>query len=146
MSEAQSLFDFFSPKAKQMILLTDEEATFLYNLWKQGASNSLEVIASNSKCINALKTKGYLAGFGSGLEITPRGKKVIVEMVMHEPNSFDKKGQMPTYSGIKAKTASQRKRQTFLAKKASLDNCPVFNLYKRSLEKLNDNNNNKSSN
>jgi hypothetical protein len=139
MAEAQSLFELVFPKLRNVICLTDEEAEFLYTAWKQmpkGASHFAMAPASNVKCVNALKTKGYLAGFGDQLEITPKGKKLIVEMVMHEPNDFDKNGQMPPYSNIKAKTASQRQRQTFVTKKASLYNPPVFNLHRRSLENM----------
>jgi len=127
------------PRLKNIICLSDEEAAFLYSAWKQmpqGSSHFGMSPTANTKCVNSLKTKGYLSGFGDRLEFTPKGKKLIVEMVMHEPNSFDKNGQIPSYSNIKAKTAGQRQRQTFVTKKASRYNPPVFNLYRRSLENM----------
>ena len=138
-AEAQSLFELVFPKLRNIICLTDEEAEFLYTAWKQmpkGASHFGVSPAGNMKCVNSLKTKGYLSGFGDRLEITPKGKKLIVEMVMHEPNCFDKNGQMPSYSNIKAKTANMRQRQTFVTKKASRYNPHVFNLHRRSLENM----------
>lgn len=132
---AQTFYDML-PRIKGIICLTDEEAELLYKAWKQSPPGAAHIKVgqdADTRYLSSLKTKGYIAGFGDHLEITPKGKKLIVEMVMHEPNSFDRNGQMPAYSGIKAKTAG-RPCQTFLSKKASRS--PVYNLYRKSLENM----------
>ena len=139
-SDAQGIFDLmFTKKMRAEAGLTDTEAKFLYDMWKsspEGATKfAIRPADLGRREVNALKTKGYIAGFGSGIELTERGKKVIVEMVTHEPNSFEKQAKEVSYSGIKNKSAS-RPRQAFLSKKASKKAGKAFNLRKQSLRKL----------
>jgi DNA-binding MarR family transcriptional regulator len=137
---AQSLLDIlFSREAG----LTDEEARALYAMWRNspvGARHLAALETANSKAVNALKTKGYVAGYGDTMVLTEKGKKVIVEMVTHEPNTFNKKANDVSYSGIKAKNAKSksRPRQAF-KKQAGADGKPsgkVFNLRKESVRRL----------
>lgn len=140
-ASAQSLFDIIFPKeARTNANLSDGEASFLYTLWKSaptGATSFQVPPNADRKHVTALKTKGYLSGFGEGIELTDQGKKIIVEMVTHEPNSFEKHAQDVSYSGIKAKSANSRPRQAFLKKQASSTG-PVksFNLHRESLKRL----------
>lgn len=137
----QSLFDILFPKSLRIqVGLTDAEANTLYSLWKgspAGATTFIAQAGMEGKSLNALKTKGYLAGFGDSLELTEKGKKIIVEMVTHEPNAFEKHAKDFSYSGIKAKSASsKRPRQSLLKKQASKEP-KTFNLRKQSLRRMN---------
>lgn len=137
---AQSLFDLIFPKSMRIQAgLSDSEAHLLYNMWKgspAGATNFMVPAGSDKRNVSALKTKGYLSGFGDGLELTERGKKVIVEMVTHEPNAFEKHAKEVSYTGIKSKSAS-RPKQSFL-KKASKEpkKSKTFNLRKASIRRM----------
>lgn len=136
--ESQGLLDFFLPKNFSVpSRLTDDEAELLYKIWKStpNGTNTFSLPnESDTRKVTALKTKGYIAGYGDSLEFTERGKKVIVEMVTNEPNSFDKKAVHPRYNTIKAKRG--RKDQT--VKKASKENHKPFNLRERSWRKISD--------
>ena len=137
---AQSLFDLIFPKnLRDKAGLTDAEAGLLYGMWKAAPSGSTAFslpLGGDKKHVVALKTKGYLAGFGNSIELTEKGKKVIVEMVTHEPNSFEKHATEISYSGIKSKKASVRPRQAFLKKQASKTVSKTFNLRKTSLYRM----------
>ena len=117
--EAQSIFDILFPKALRMqASLSDTEANLLYRLWKNAPAGTNKFAVSEEadlKTMSALKGKGYLAGFGSSLEFTDKGKKIIVEMVTHQPNAFDKRATEVSYSSIKAK-ASTRPKQSLVKK------------------------------
>jgi len=138
----QSLFDILFPKSLRIQAgLSDAEANTLYNLWKgspAGATTLQAQAGIEASNLNGLKTKGYLAGFGNSLELTENGKKVIVEMVTHEPNAFEKHAKEVSYSGIKAKSANARPRQSFLKKasKEEMKEPKVFNLRKASLRRM----------
>jgi hypothetical protein len=139
--EAQSLLDLILPKLYvDGAILTDTEASTLYRLWNESPTGArVFKTPSNldSKSIFALKSKGYIAGYGESLELTDKGKKVLVEMVTNEPNAFEKKSDV-SYSKIKAKHANMRPRQAFV-KRASLENeVKPFNL-KRQRNAGNDN-------
>lgn len=137
--EAQSLFDLIFPKQMRVQAgLSDDEASFLYNMWKTApvGSTSFSVPPNaDKKHVSALKVKGYLSGFGASTELTEKGKKVIVEMVTAEPNSFEKQAKDVSYSSIKSKSAHGRPIQAFL-KKASKATVPSFNLRRMSLRKM----------
>jgi len=92
--------------------LTDEEANALYAMWKATPSGvkTLDPVG-DEKVIRALKSKGYLSVLGGPLELTEKGRKIIVEMVTHEPNALQKDSQMPAYSEIKG--SQRRAKQTF---------------------------------
>lgn len=137
---AQSLFDLIFPKDMRVQAgLTDEEASVIYGMWKNSPVGSKQFAISpevDKKHISALKTKGYLAGFGSGIELTEKGRKVIVEMVTHEPNSLDKQAKEVAYSVVKAKV-NKRPIQALVKKQASkTPETPSFNLKRVSLRKL----------
>ena len=137
--EAQSLFDVIFPKEKrQQVGLTDSEAGFIYDMWKNtpvGTTTFSVPKEVNKSMVNALKAKGYLVGYGASIELTERGKKIIVEMATHEPNAFSKKGEV-SYSEIKAK-ANHRPIQALVNKCASKESEPKsFNLYRKSVENM----------
>ncbi len=139
----QSLFDILFPKSLRIQAgLSDSEANTLYNLWKGSPAGSASLMVQagmESSYLNGLKTKGYLTGSGASLELTEKGKKVIVEMVTHEPNAFEKHAKEVSYSGIKAKSANARPRQALLKKMASTEPVKepkVFNLRKASLRRM----------
>jgi hypothetical protein len=138
----QSLFDLiFLPgkTGKALFGLTDAEAKTLYDLWKNAPVGAKKFAINDDmdrSQITSLKTKGYLTGFGNGIELTSKGKKVIVEMVTHESNAFEKRASELSYSKIKA-NANRRPRQSLLRKKASKEvKDKVFNLRKASILRM----------
>ena len=137
--EAQSLFDLIFPKEMRLQAgLSDQEAGLIYNMWKNSpvGSTQFSIPAEvDRKIVSSLKTKGYLSGFGNGIELTEKGKTVIVEMVTHEPNSLDKQAKEVSYSVVKAKTAN-RPRQAFIKKEASKKTAPSYNLKRVSLRNM----------
>ena len=145
----QSLFDLVFPKNMRLQAgLTDSEAQALYNLWKGSPIGTTKFAMGENidkNQILALKTKGYLVGYGDNIQLTSKGKKVIVEMATHEPNAFEKHAGELTYSGIKSK-ANTRPRQAFFKKQANKKQGKVFNLRKASVLRMgqNANNDNKS--
>lgn len=136
---AQSLFDLIFPKEMRIQAgLTDEEASVIYSMWKNSPVGSKQFAIPPSvdrKHVSALKTKGYLAGFGTGIELTEKGRKVIVEMVTHEPNSLDKQAKELPYSVVKAKV-NKRPIQALVKKQASKAPEKSFNLKRISLRNL----------
>lgn len=145
---AQSLFDIVFPKSLRVQAgLTDAEANVIYNLWKGSPAGVTQFVLPEDvdrRLVNALKVKGYLAGISSGLELTERGKKVIVEMVTHEPNSFEKHANEISYNALKNKSAS-RPRQSLVKKQASRNKKAepkVFNLRLESIKRMSQNENN----
>jgi len=139
-STAQSLFDLIFPKEmRTQAGLSDQEASVIYNMWKLSPVGSKQFAMppeTDRKLVSALKTKGYLAGFGTGIELTEKGIKVIVEMVTHEPNSLDKQAKELPYSIVKAKV-NKRPIQALVKKQASKDpEIKSFNLKRRSLQRL----------
>jgi len=135
-STAQSLFDLLFPREmRQQAGLTDAEAGVLYTMWKTAPRGTTSFASSgyDNNLLSGLKSKGYLAGMGGALELTDKGKKIIVEMVTHEPNAFEKKGKEVSYNQIRAKK-SDRPRQAF--KKASKDDDKVFNLRIESIRRM----------
>ena len=142
-TESQGLFDLIFPREmRQQAGLTDAEANFVYSLWKNtpvGTTTFSIPKEANKSTVNALKAKGYLAGYGSGVELTERGKKVIVELATHEPNAFSKNAGEMSYSQIKAKASSRPiqalvKKQKKCASKEKED--ASFNLHRKSVENM----------
>lgn len=136
----QSLFDLIFPKQqRQQAGLSDDEAGLIYQMWKNaptGAQSFVVPADADSRTVFALKEKGYLFGMGPGLELTDKGKKVIVEMVTHEPNAFLKQARDVQYSSIKAST---RPRQSLVKKQKVASKAPeppTFNLRQHSLKRM----------
>lgn len=120
--EAQSLLDFLLPKLYvDAAKLSDKEASTLYTIWNDSPPGSKSFNLppnADSKTVFALKTKGYIAGFGSSIELTDKGRKILVEMVTNEPNALEKKSEI-SYSRIQEKKANLRQRQSFTKKASS---------------------------
>lgn len=117
--------------------ITDVEAHALYEAWKRSPSGKKLSAASGNEILS-LKAKGYVAGFGDRLELTPLGERLIREMATNEPNNLEKNAKMPSYSEIKGKKAS-RPRQTHVAKQskiASLNPIRPFNLRRESVLRM----------
>lgn len=135
--ESQSLFDLIFPKEMRIQAgLNDAEASFLYGLWKSAPAGSRQFaipVTADRKHINALKTKGYLTGFGEAMELTEKGKKVIVEMVTHEPNALEKHAKEVSYTGIKSKSSAMRPKTAFFNKAAS-KNARTYNRRQKKAE------------
>jgi DNA-binding PadR family transcriptional regulator len=125
---SQSIFDLLQkyPNFIMMIRqdpvlpIDDTSAETLYNIWK-GSSGK------DAKNISKLVDKGYIRKTGEIIELTEKGKNLILEMGLSSPNSFAKTT-MPTYSEIKTKSA-KRERKTFI-KKASFWGPPKVDLRK----------------
>ncbi len=131
---AQSLLDFILPKLYvDGAVLSDTEASTLYRLWNEsptGARVFRVPSEIDKKAIFALKTKGYLAGYGESIELTDKGRKILVEMVTNEPNALEKKSEI-SYSKIKAKHANSRPRQAFVKRASADETMKPFNLNKQ---------------
>lgn len=111
--------------------ISDAEADALYGLWMSAEPGSSVVASSlGDKSIRSLLAKGYVRQAGSNLEITEKGRQIIVEMVTHAPNALDKGGKMPSYRDIKAKVARSGK-QTF-TKRANSEGRKVYNHCRKS--------------
>lgn len=113
--ESQTLFDIIRllPMRNEPSI-SDGEAEALYRLWLQMAPGSTKVANSDNKDIRSLVAKGLVRTSIGGVEITDKGRQVIVEMVTHAPNALDGEAKMPSYRDIRAKVA--RSKQTFVKK------------------------------
>ena len=121
--------------------IADDEATLLYNIWKASPPGS-NVFAppngSDERKVMALKAKGFISGFGNRLEMTEKGRRIVVEMVTHEPNAFEVKQAMSSYSDIK-KNGCKRPVQSLLRKHAQAEDKaekPAFNLRNESVKRI----------
>lgn len=139
---AQSLFDLIFPKQQRLQAgLSDAEAGLIYQMWKSAPTGAQEFAVpagADAKVVIALKEKGYLFGMGNGVELTDKGKKVIVEMVTHEPNAFLKQAKEVSYSMVKSKTCSRPiqslvKKQKLASRKEEVQ---PFNLRQYSLRRM----------
>lgn len=110
---------------KPVLPIDDKAAETLYNLWKNNLDRKIAA-NTDSKNLSTLIEKGYIRKTGEIIELTDKGRNLVLEMGLSSPNSFAK-APMPTYSEIKTKSA-KRDRKTF-TKKASND-IPAFNLKK----------------
>jgi hypothetical protein len=100
---------------QQANLLTDEEADTLYGMWKSAPPGNKRFQApyGKARAIQSLKAKGYVTGMDD-VELTERGRKIIVEMATREPNALDRRA-MPAYSDMQK--SAKRARQTFTGKR-----------------------------
>lgn len=87
--------------------LTNEEAQYLYDIWKQGSRDHFGriVISSYMPCINTLKSKGILQTDhilnGLAIKITTKGKDIIKQMVLYgEKSSLDNDNGQINYEQI----------------------------------------------
>lgn len=115
-------------------VITDREARALFEMWKNAEPDSrrLSESGADASMLRALKAKGYVSGFGEAIELTEKGRTILVEMVTNEPSSFLRNSSIPPYSSIKARASQRRPRQTH-TKKASRDS---FNLRRESMRRL----------
>ena len=118
--KGQFILDIILPKdfrpAKS--LPTDEEAKALYSMWKTSPTGTGRFSLKDDdsrRFLNAWKVKGLVSGISDNLELTERGRKLIVEMVTNEPNAFSSSARIPSYSEIvRVKTAEKEgKREAF---------------------------------
>jgi hypothetical protein len=122
-------------------LIADDEASLLYDIWKSAPPGSKVFAAPqgiDQRKVLALKAKGFIAGFGDRLELTERGRRIVVEMVTHEPNAFEVKQASMTYSEIK-KNGCKRPIQSLIKKHAQAekkDERPAFNLRRESSKRI----------
>lgn len=113
--------------------IDDKSAETLYNIWKENSNKELTANGDN-KSLSTLVEKGYVRKLGNSIELTEKGKTLILEMGLNSPNALCKVP-MPTYSDIKTKSA-KRDRKTFVKKAAK--EIPAFNLKKvRSDDRVN---------
>lgn len=113
--------------------ISDQEANSLYSAWKSTDPGSSKLKAGLSEShVSSLRAKGYVTVQPDGVELTDKGRKIIIEMVTNAPNSFSKDAKDPSYTEIKRKQASRRPRETFVQK----GKVAAFNLSK--MRKSND--------
>jgi hypothetical protein len=100
--------------------LSDSEARVLYEAWEKTPPGSkvLDAKSIGDKYLASLNKKKYIEHRVDGFVLTEEGRKVIIEMVTNQPNAFDKKASPPSYSQIKNKSASMKKRAILKRKKA----------------------------
>ena len=125
--DAQLILDIILPKEFNMRTNggpNDKEANALYDLWKGSPSgcDSFEVPDNNRHYINSWKASGLVEGFSGSLNLTDKGKKLIIEMVTNQPNSFSKEAKAPKYSEVRAKKSMSN------IKRASKEESKGFNL------------------
>ena len=129
-AEAQNWVEFVVSRPAGSV--SDTDASLLYDIWKAAPPGSRTFAppqGSDPGKIMALKAKGLIAGFGDRLELTQKGRKVVVEMVTHEPNAFSKQSEM-AYSEIK-RAASKRPIQSLVKKQVrAAKESPPYNLKK----------------
>lgn len=112
---AQSYFEIlkFYPSFRfvKPIPISDAEAQTLYDMWQKSppGGNKIEA-AGDAEVLKTLSSKGYIRSSSGGVEITDKGRAIIVEMVTNAPNALSSKP-MPTYRQIKLK-ADQAKAMT----------------------------------
>jgi hypothetical protein len=103
--QSQYLLDIILPKDFRPTknVPTDEEAKALYTLWKD-APNGTSAFAldnGNKKFLSGWKVKGLVSGIAEHIELTEKGRKLIVEMVTNEPNAFSKSSAVETNKIVK---------------------------------------------
>ena len=81
---------------------TNEEARSLYDMWKCSEPGHSKFSCDNMSMVNAWKTKGLVDGISEELTLTQKGRRVLMDMAIGEPNQFEKKA-MPSYSQIKTR-------------------------------------------
>lgn len=129
---SQNIFDLLQKypgfvmmlNTKKSLPIDDKSAETLYNLWKSNTEKKITATTSDQKSLTTLVEKGYVRKAGNSVELTEKGKTLVLEIGLSSPNALCK-APMPTYSDIKTKSA-KRERRTFV-KKASND-IPAFNL------------------
>lgn len=129
--DAQFVLDIILPKNMYTdhSAPNDAEANALYSLWKDSppGGDNFVVPTHHRHLINAWKAKGLVQGFSDSLSLTDKGRKLIIEMVTNEPNSFAKNAKAPRYSEVRAKKAASKKPRT---KQASNPGPKAFNMRK----------------
>lgn len=131
---SQSIFDILQKypgfimliQKNPILAIDDKSAETLYNIWKESTND--QVVLKSDNNIGTLLEKGYIRKNGNGIEITEKGRNLVLEMGLNSPNAFSKDS-MPSYSQIKTKASNKRQKVTF-TKKASKEDIPVFNLKK----------------
>lgn len=113
---AQSYFEIMKMYPTFRIIrpipVSDEEASTLYNMWLKAPPGSNQIVAGGKpEVLKSLQTKGYIRGSANAVEITDKGRAIIVEMVTNAPNALDGKP-MPTYRQIKLKADSMKNNMT----------------------------------
>lgn len=109
---AQSYFEIlkFYPSFKLIkpIPISDQEASTLYDMWAKSPPGHNKIEANgDEQIISSLSSKGYIRAATEGIEITDKGRAIIVEMVTNAPNALGSKP-MPTYRQIKLKADQQK--------------------------------------
>lgn len=132
---SQSIFDilqrypgFIMLIQKDPVLpIDDKSADTLYNIWKHSTNNQLEINSENENMTKLLET-GYIRKSGDIVEITDKGKNLVLEMGLGRPNSFSTEPE-PSYSDIKKRASQRNRKRVTFTKKASKEIEP-FNLKK----------------
>jgi hypothetical protein len=94
---------------QDMIKVSNLEAGILFKLWKDSKTQSCEDFMnvpsefSNNDLLR-LKASGLVSGDTEKVKFTPRGKEVIVTMVLSEKNDLDKTSSAKTYEQRYAET------------------------------------------
>jgi hypothetical protein len=102
--ESQFILDIILPKdfRPARSLPTDDEAKALYAMWKTSPNGrgKFSLREDDKKFLSSWKVKGLVSGIAENLELTEKGRKLIVEMVTNEPNAFSANAQSPSYSEL----------------------------------------------
>jgi hypothetical protein len=101
--ESQFILDIILPRDFRPTknLPTDDEAKALYAMWKTSPTGTgkFSLNDNDKKFLSSWKIKGLVSGIADSLELTEKGKKLIVEMVTNEPNAFTS-SLVPSYSEV----------------------------------------------
>jgi len=118
--ESQFILDIILPKDFRPTrnMPTDDEAKALYAMWKTSPTGTgkFSLNDADKNFLSSWKIKGLVSGIANSVELTDKGKKLIVEMVTNEPNAFSS-SMPPSYSEV-TKTKCAEKSGKSMSKEA----------------------------
>jgi len=126
-----------TPAPKNVVTASNKDAHALYALWERGfqsngkfdIAKTIDASTLTSREITRLKTMGLVTGNSDKVQITERGKKVLVTMTLSEPNNFQLKAEKKPYNEILASMDRKKKGGLRCAKYAA-NNSNCLNLRK----------------
>jgi hypothetical protein len=96
-----------TPPKKKTVVASNQDASLLFELWKNGETIEDTVKINPSPSVTArdilrLKTLGFLMGDLQTIKFTRKGKMVITTMALGEKSQFENKREPKSYTEILA--------------------------------------------
>jgi hypothetical protein len=111
-----SILSSFTPKKKQtrVALASNKNAEMLFEMWSESkrledGTYSIDKNKYSSREIMRLKSAGLITTKESNMELTSRGKMVIVTLALGESNRFERNSKKKSYTEILASVSKQGK-------------------------------------